>query len=193
MQAEKRHAYFPGKLTTRAEPEGGKRYIEGYFAVFDEEIELWPGEFEQIAPGAFANSLRDNDIRCLFNHERGFVLGRMAAGTLELREDDHGLWGRVEINEADRSAMDVYARVQRGDISGCSFGFYPKQEELERRDETCHWTVTEADTFEVSVCTFPAYPATEIEARQRARKQDATERMARQRRALKERLERVTC
>lgn len=40
MQAEKRHAYFPGKLTTRAEPEGGKRYIEGYFAVFGEEIEL---------------------------------------------------------------------------------------------------------------------------------------------------------
>lgn len=193
MQAEKRHAYFLGKLTTRAEPEGGKRYIEGYFAVFGEEIELWPGEFEQIAPGAFANSLRDNDIRCLFNHERGFVLGRMGAHTLELREDDHGLWGRVEINEADRSAMDVYARVQRGDISGCSFGFYPKHEELERRDETNHWIVTEADTFEVSVCTFPAYPATEIEARQRARKQDATERMARQRRALKERLERVTC
>lgn len=193
MRTEERHAYFKGKLTTRAEPEGGKRYIEGYFAVFGEEIELWPGEFERIAPGAFANSLRDNDIRCLFNHERGFVLGRMTAGTLELREDDHGLWGRVEVNEDDRSAMDVYARVQRGDISGCSFGFYPKQEELERREDTYHWTVTEADTFEVSICTFPAYPTTEIEARQRARKQDTTERMARERRMLKERLEAITC
>lgn len=193
MRTEERHAYFKGKLTTRAEPEGGKRYIEGYFAVFGEEIELWPGEFERIAPGAFANSLRDNDIRCLFNHERGFVLGRMTAGTLELREDDHGLWGRVEVNEDDRSAMDVYARVQRGDISGCSFGFYPKQEELERREDTYHWTVTEADTFEVSICTFPAYPTTEIEARQRARKQETTERMARERRMLKERLEAITC
>ena len=193
MRTEERHAYFKGKLTTRAEPVGGKRYIEGYFAVFGEEIELWPGEFERIAPGAFANSLRDNDIRCLFNHERGFVLGRMTAGTLELREDDHGLWGRVEVNEDDRSAMDVYARVQRGDISGCSFGFYPKQEELERREDTYHWTVTEADTFEVSICTFPAYPTTEIEARQRARKQETTERMARERRMLKERLEAITC
>lgn len=194
MRSEERHAYFKGKLTTRAEPDGGKRYIEGYFAVFNEEIELWRGEFEKIAPGAFANSLKEGDIRCLFNHAHGFVLGRMSAGTLELREDEHGLWGRVEINPDDRQAMDVYARVARGDISGCSFGFYPKAEELDRRsNEEYHWTVTEADTFEVSICTFPAYPSTEIEARQRARKQTATERLTRERRALKERLEAIKC
>lgn len=190
MRTEERHAYYKSTLRTRAEPDGGAKYIEGYFAVFDEEIELWQGEFERIAPGAFAASLRDNDIRCLFNHEHGFVLGRMQAGTLELREDSHGLWGRVAINENDPAALGVYARVQRGDISGCSFGFYPKQEKLEQRgDASYHWTVTEADTFEVSICTFPAYPSTEIEARQRARKQTANERIAHERRALKERLE----
>lgn len=62
-------------------------------------------------------------------------------------------------------AMDVYARVKRGDITGCSFGFYPISERWEDRDDGTHYVVEEADTIEVSICTFPAYPQTEIDAR----------------------------
>lgn len=162
----KRHAYFKSELKTRAETDGDK-YIEGYFAVFNQETQLWGDEYERIAPGAFTTSLTNNDIRCLFNHDTGFVMGRMASQTLELREDAHGLWGRVKINPDDSQAMDVYARVQRGDISGCSFGFYPTREEWSSRaGGGTLWTVKEADTHEVSICTFPAYPQTEIQARQ---------------------------
>ena len=67
MEMEKRNAYFEGGLKIRAE-DNGEKYIEGYFAVFNQETELWKDWFEQIAPGAFANSLQNNDIRCLFNH-----------------------------------------------------------------------------------------------------------------------------
>lgn len=185
---DKRHAYFKSQFSTRAEA-GGKLYIEGYFAVFGQETELWNGWFEKIAPGAFDNSLRSNDIRCLFNHQTGFVLGRMAAGTLTLRTDAHGLWGSVEINQGDRQAMDVYARVQRGDISGCSFGFDPLCEVSEQKDDGYHATVTEADTIEVSICTFPAYPQTEVQARQKDCERTALQQRTHKKDELKKRLE----
>lgn len=163
---DKRHAYFKSELKTRAEGKGN-RYIEGYFAIFEKETELWPNSFEKIARGAFDNSLKNNDIRCLFNHDTGFVLGRTASKTLKLRTDTYGLWGRVKINTNDTRAMDIHARVERGDISGCSFGFNPLSEEYEERSNGILWTVTEADTYEVSICTFPAYPQTEIQARKK--------------------------
>lgn len=186
----KRHAYFASKLETRAEGEGEK-YIEGYFAVFGQETELWQGCFEKIAPTAFDNSLKNNDIRCLFNHDSGFVLGRTASKTLELRTDSHGLWGRVQINPNDTQAMDVYARVERGDISGCSFGFEIISEEFEDRGNNFLYTETECDLHEVSICTFPAYPQTEIQARKKDFEQ-TQKRTKQQRKAdLKKKLESV--
>lgn len=163
---DKRHSYFISELKTRSKGTG-ERYIEGYFSVFNQETELWQGCFEKIGVGAFDNSLKNNDIRCLFNHDSGFVLGRTSSKTLELRVDAHGLWGRVKINPNDTQAMDIYARVERGDISGCSFGFNPVSEEYEDRGNNTLWVVTEADTQEVSICTFPAYHQTEIQARQK--------------------------
>ena len=183
----KRTSYFPGKLAVRAEND--EMRIEGYFAVFNQETKIWDGYFEKIAPGAFDNSLKNNDIRCLFNHDTGIVLGRTAAGTLELRVDSHGLWGSVKINPNDSAARDIYERVKRGDISGCSFGFDPIRESVTDGIDGNHWTVEEADTVEISVCTFPAYPQTEITARMedlaRAEKQEREHR----RKALKLRLE----
>ncbi|MCD8355983.1 MAG: HK97 family phage prohead protease [Clostridia bacterium] len=163
-EKQKRTAYFAGNLKTRDDTDN-QPVIEGYFAVFNQETELWPGVFESIAYGAFSNSLQNNDIRCLFNHDSANVLGRSSATTLQLREDSHGLYGVLLINPDDRMAMDVYARVKRGDITGCSFGFYPMSEHWEDRDDGTHYVVEEADTIEVSICTFPAYPQTEIDAR----------------------------
>jgi len=188
MMMNKRHAYFTSELKTRAEGEND-RYIEGYFAVFEQETELWEGTFEKIARGAFDNSIKNNDIRCLFNHDSGFVLGRTASQTLELRTDTHGLWGRVKINASDRQAMDVYARVERGDISGCSFGFNPVAEEYEERVNGILWTVKEADIHEVSICTFPAYPQTEIQARKRDFEQSQKRSLEQKKVELRKRLE----
>lgn len=164
-----RKAYFLSELQIRESEEGAGKYIEGYFAVFDKNTELWKGCYEKIARGAFTKSILENDIRCLFNHNPDIVLGRLSAKTLELIEDDHGLWGRVRINEDDQQAMAVYARVKRGDISGCSFGFYEEDtgEGPEYKNGDCYWTIRVADTHEVSICTFPAYEQTEIEARQK--------------------------
>ena len=186
---ESRNAFFDEKFKVRAEPDGGK-YIEGYFAVFNQRTELWPKSFEEIAPGAFDKSLAENDIRCLFNHNSDVVLARTASGTLELRTDAHGLWGSLRVNEDDKQAMDVYARVSRGDISGCSFGFVPvKEEYVQLEDGGVLCRLLEADVREVSVCVFPAYPQTEVQARRRdfekARAASSADRVA----AIRQRLE----
>lgn len=192
MKMNKRHSFFKSDLKTRAEGET-ERYIEGYFAVFEQETELWPGCSEKIARSAFDNSLKNNDIRCLFNHNSDFVLGRSGSKTLELKADAHGLYGKVSINQNDSQAMDVYARVERGDISGCSFGFYPVSEEYTDKGDSTLWTVLEADTHEVSVCTFPAYPQTEIQARKRDFEFTKMQRIKQCKADLKKKLEVIKC
>lgn len=141
--------------------------IEGYFAVFNTIYDMGYGMSESIAPGAFTKSM-GNDVRALINHDSTLVLGRTKAHTLELREDSHGLWGKITINPNDRDAMNLYERVKRGDVDQCSFGFNIVSEETDFRDDgTIHWTITEADLHEVTVCTFPAYEETAVSARKR--------------------------
>ena len=145
--------------------DGGELRIEGYFAVFNSNYDIWQGASESVAPGAFDNALGD-DIRALIDHEPMYVLGRNKAGTLDLRQDSHGLWGSVLINPNDQDAMNLYSRVQRGDVNQCSFGFDILDEETEYRDDgSVHWTIKEVKLYEVSVCTFPAYTETSVQAR----------------------------
>lgn len=151
-------------MEVRAE-EGGDLIIEGYFAVFNSAYEMGGGMSESIAPGAFANSL-DGDVRALINHDTTLVIGRTAAGTLSLREDEHGLWGRISINPKDGDAVNIHARVERGDVDQCSIGFEILSEETDfREDGSIHWTIREVKLWEVSVCTFPAYEETSVKAR----------------------------
>lgn len=155
------------KFETR--DDSGNLSIEGYFAVFDGVYEIAPGLSESIAPGAFDNTL-SGDIRALINHDTTLVLGRTKAGTLQLRVDNHGLWGHIDINPNDTDAMNLYNRVQRGDVDQCSFGFDILSEETEIRDNgDIHFTIKEVELFEVSACTFPAYEDTNIKARMRER------------------------
>lgn len=145
----------------------GEKRIEGYFAVFGQNYEIWPGATESVAPGAFDGALGD-DIRALIDHETRLVLGRNKAGTLELKQDDHGLWGSVRVNPNDTDAMNLYSRVQRGDVDQCSFGFDILDEEYEVRDNgSVHWTIKKVKLYEVSVVTYPAYDETSVKARKR--------------------------
>lgn len=145
--------------------DGDNPRIEGYFAVFNSNYEIFRGCTESIAPGAFTDEL-NSDVRALIDHNTRLVLGRTTAGTLELREDDHGLWGGIDINPNDTEAMNLYARVNRGDVSQCSFGFNILDEEhIDNGDGTHHWIIKKVKLFEVSCCTFPAYEETAISAR----------------------------
>lgn len=175
------------KLQTRAEQED-EMIIEGYFVVFNSETELWPGAYEEISSEAFNNTL-SNDVRALINHDTSMVLGRNKAGTLELKVDSRGLWGKIKVNPNDTDAVNLYERVKRGDVDQCSFGFQILNEETEyREDGSIKWTIKEVDLFEVSVCTFPAYEDTGVSARKRDFAEIEKRKLDKKKAQLKERL-----
>ena len=153
------------KADFQTREDNGERRIEGYFAVFGSNYDMWPGASESIDPHAFDEALGD-DVRVLIDHNTRLVLGRTSAGTAELRVDEHGLWGSVLINPDDSDAMNAYARNKRGDVNQASFGFDILDEDTEyREDGSVHWTVKKVKLYEVSLCTFPAYRETELQAR----------------------------
>lgn len=144
---------------------GTEKRLKGYAAVFGAIYELWPGATESIDPHAFDDALGD-DVRCLVDHLTHLVLGRNTSGTLGLGIDEKGLWFDDLINERDTDATNLYARAERGDVSGCSFGFDILEEETEHRaDGSVHWTIKKVKLYEISICTFPAYKDTSVEAR----------------------------
>ena len=155
---------IPQQFCTRED--GDELIIEGYFAVFDSPYTLWDDATEIVKPGAFTGCL-SGDIRALIDHDTRLVLGRTKAGTLELREDSRGLWGSIKINRADTDAMSLYARVQRGDVDQCSFGFDIEEETfVDLGGGQCRWEINKVNPlYEVSVVTYPAYEETAVKAR----------------------------
>ena len=161
---EKRYLHMHDIKTRGADDD--EKVIEGYFAVFNEVYRVWDDVTESIAPGAFTDSL-NGDIRALYNHNTDQILGRTSAGTLTLKQDEKGLWGQIKVNERDTEAVNVYERIARGDITGCSFGFDIESEEVRvNEDGSVHWTITKVNPlYEVSPCVFPAYEQTSVESR----------------------------
>lgn len=182
----KKHSYLPAMFKTR-NAENGDMILEGYFIKYNSETELWPGHFEKIMPPKNPKVFEQLDVRALFNHDTNIVLGRTLNGTLSLTSDSDGLKGTIIINPKDSQAVDAYSRVERGDITGCSFGFFPTDTEFIFKDDgtTCE-IVHEFELSEVSPCTFPAYPQTEIAARERDLSRAKQERLAQKKKILKE-------
>ena len=190
MEIKAREMCFRTDFTTRQQ--NNEKYIEGYFIRFNEETQLWDGVFEEVDPAAVDDSLKNNDIRCLFNHDTSIVLGRTGNGTLELIKDEKGLLGRVKINPNDKQALDIYARIERGDINTCSFGFNIIDEEIQNRDDgTIKFILKKIDLHEVSPVTFPAYPTTSIEARKKDIEKHKQRQLEVRKNKLKERLKKV--
>lgn len=142
-----------------------KKQIECYFAVFNDVYEWAEDCTETINKHAFNETLND-DIRALINHDTSLVLGRNKAGTLTLLVDDVGLKGIIDINEEDQDALNLYARVKRGDVNQCSIGFDIISEEHTNENGKYHWHITKIKLYEVSIVTFPAYEKTTANVRE---------------------------
>lgn len=140
--------------------------LVGYAALFGVRSQDLGGFYEELAPGCFSRCLRTHpDIVCLFNHNNDKVLGRTTAGTLEVREDTKGLWFSCEVAPTT-VGKDVYESVKRGDLSQCSFGFICNDQEWKRVPGVGDVRIVlDADVFDVSVVTRPAYLATSVDAR----------------------------
>lgn len=133
--------------------------FEGYAAVFNSDSSPLPFT-ERIAPGAFKRSLQSrNDIKLLWNHDTGIVLGSTRAGTLRLVEDNYGL--KVVASLPDTSAgRDASVLLKRGDVSAMSFGFTVPQGGDSWDKSGAVRTLNRVSLHEVSLVAFPAYGAT---------------------------------
>ena len=148
-------------VETRAED--GKRTLVGYAAMFNSDATIGDYFIERIDPGAF-NTALTADVRALVDHDTGRVIGRTKSGTLRLAVDSRGL--RVEIDVPDTAdGRDLWTLVERGDISGMSFGFRVTKQSWDETGDMPVRTVLEVELFEVSACAFPAYDDTMLGVR----------------------------
>jgi HK97 family phage prohead protease len=137
--------------------------IAGYAALFNSVADIGGAFREVIAPGAFTETLK-GDVRALVDHDSGRVIGRTKAGTLRLVEDEKGL--AVEIDLPDTSdGRDLAVSLERGDISGMSFGFRVTHDEWDEDGNPPTRTIHKVELFEVSAVAFPAYEDTELALR----------------------------
>jgi HK97 family phage prohead protease len=154
------------ELDLRVDDDGPAK-IAGYSARFDIWTNIGPF-MERVEPGAFTETRENDDVRALFNHDPNIVLGRTSNETLELREDDKGLF--MENTPPDtQAARDVVALIQRGDVTGQSYGFSVLEDEWETKEiegePVEHRTVKKVKLFDVGPVTFPAEEATSIQTR----------------------------
>lgn len=157
-QGETRSVSHP--LETRAE---GKT-IGGYAAVFRSPTNIGDYFVEVIAPGAFTKALQSTDVRALYDHKWGRVLGRTSTGTLRLKEDAKGLAAEIDLPDTT-DGRDVQALMARGDLDGMSFMFRAVREEWDETTDPPTRTVLEAELYEVSVVADPAYPDAQVALR----------------------------
>jgi HK97 family phage prohead protease len=156
-----------------AKDSNGALRVSGYFARFDSPSEPLYGRFiETIDKRAFDDVLRGNpDVRFLENHA-GLALARTTNGTLKLSIDDAGVRFDAELNPEMQAARDLYAAIERGDVSQMSFGFDAEWERAAHAPgcgaDCCmvHERITRVThLYEASAVTFPAYESTDVEAR----------------------------
>jgi len=151
-----------GGLEVRAAGEASAtRTVTGYAAVFNSEADIYGCWIETIAAGAFARSLKENDVVALYHHDGARVLGRMSAKTLRIKEDAKGL--AIEIDLPDTTdGRDLAVSIERKDVTGMSFGFTTRKQEWDETVEPPKRTILDVDLVEVTVTAFPAYTDTEV-------------------------------
>lgn len=155
------------KVEVRASGEGDnqKKKITGYAVKWDQLSEpIWGLFQERFRKGAFTNHLKNNpDIIGDWQHNIGEIMGRTAAGTLTVEEDDIGL--KYEIDPPSWAEKHIET-IERGDVTGSSFIFRAIKTEWDDSNPDMEIrTVIEAELIEVSPVTFPAYPQSEAGVR----------------------------
>jgi HK97 family phage prohead protease len=140
--------------------------LTGYAAVFNSEAPL-PGFMEVIRQGAFAKSLATgSNIRALWHHQTDALLGTTRGGTLKLHEDAKGL--RFELALPDTThGRDLAILVDRGDVTGCSFGFRVAEggDRWEQRGAQLVRELLAVDLHEITLTHDPAYQDTSVALR----------------------------
>lgn len=130
------------------------------------EYRLWDGAVERILPGAFDQAIKEDDVRCLWNHDPAKPLARTKSGTLELRATAEGLEYRARLGDTS-TARDVREHVKRGDVDESSFAFTvrPGGDQWDREGDLMVRTLSDLRLYDVSPVSYGAYSSTTVAAR----------------------------
>lgn len=160
---------FYKNVEIRALPErDGKKYIVGFIPYESESEDFGEKCFEKLKTGCFAESIRENNVFALHNHDLNHVLGCTDNETFILEDTDTALKCTVELPPTTY-ADDLFEIVQRGDCRTLSFGFRCIESSVDFDGGRLIRTVEKAILDEVSFgVVFPAYGATTSEAETRA-------------------------
>jgi len=136
--------------------------IEGYVNAVCRDSRILhteQGSFvEQVRQGVFNKAIQKaNNIDLMFNHDR--VIGSTSAGTLELFEDNIGLYARAYITD-----YNIIQKAKDGKLKGWSFGFIILDENWEDGENGVKRRyLNDIELKEVSILDVtPAYFATAI-------------------------------
>ena len=138
------------------------------------QYQLWDNYFERIMPGAFDRAVKEDDVRALQNHDPRLLLGRSAAGTLQLEVTSEGLAYRIT-PPPTAVGRDTVTLLERGDLDGSSFAFLPSAGGVEWAEERVKVAGNEVtiyvrnikavDLYDVGPVTYPAYTGTSARTR----------------------------
>jgi uncharacterized protein len=145
--------------------DNGEKVITGVI-VFNVNSEDLGGFVEAISPSAFDSALMPNaDVLFLRDHKPSLLFGRTIAGTLTLDKQPDGLHFSCTLPDT-AEADSLYKAIQRGDLSGNSFGFVCNDcDWQEMPDGTLLRTLLDVTLLEISACSFPAYPDSSVVSR----------------------------
>lgn len=155
------------EITYRAKKDSEKKVIQGYAVVFDvwTDIRSWGETWKEcIRKGAFTQSLKENSILALYNHDFNNVLARKDVN-MKLVEDDKGLYFEIELPDTTQG-NDLYELINKGIVNQCSFsGYVRKNIWSEDEGENILREILEIDLIEITITPIPAYEVTEAEVK----------------------------
>ncbi|ARW58474.1 hypothetical protein [Bacillus phage Negev_SA] len=150
----------------------GKRTISGSIKYNNESAEMrdWWGDtfVEEIAEGAFDESLKVRDVVGLWSHDTSQVLGNTKSKTLRIENDKEEL--RFELDIPNTTVgNDAWELIKRGDVDGVSFGMKVTKDkwssEERENGKLYKRSILNAELYEISPVAFPAYPTNEVSVR----------------------------
>lgn len=161
---ELRTTILGSRLEVR-EQKDGKKKLRGYAVVFNSPANIGGSFIETIAPGSFTKTLREDDQIMLRDHKSELLLGRRSAGTLSLTQDKTGVAFEVTLPDT-ALGQDTYENVRLGNLKGCSFGFFVRDDEWSQ-DGLGNLTriIKDIQCFEVTLTAMPAYESTSVDLR----------------------------
>lgn len=158
--------YFPLTGVQVETRDGGNPTIRGHAAVFNSLSENLGFFRERILPGAFRDSLRQDEIVALFNHDPNYPLGATYDGRLKLSEDRDGLFMEVKPTSTSYAA-DLVTNIRGGLVRRQSFSFTvpPGGQNWGREGGVEVRELNKVRILDVSPVMFPAYTATDVQVR----------------------------